>query len=47
LALIGTYTDQAIAGIGWAVASSSLVAWIASLLAGKLLSERRKPRPID
>lgn len=47
VALIGTYADQAIAGIGWALASSSLVAWLASLLAGKALSERRKPRQID
>ncbi len=45
--LIGTYADQAIVGIGWALASSSLVAWLASLLAGKLLSARRKPRPVD
>jgi len=47
VALIGTYADQAIAGIGWALASSSLVAWLSSLLAGRLLSARRKPRPID
>jgi tetratricopeptide (TPR) repeat protein len=47
VALIGTYADQAIAGIGWALASSSLAAWLASLLAGQLLSARRKPRPID
>lgn len=47
VALIGTYADQAIAGIGWALASSSLVAWLTSLLAGRLLSARRKPRPID
>ncbi|MCA1574054.1 MAG: hypothetical protein LC770_05855 [Acidobacteria bacterium] len=47
VALIGTYADQAIAGIGWALASSSLVAWLTSLLAGRLLSARRKPRSID
>lgn len=47
VALIGTYADPAIAGIGWALASSSLVAWLASLLAGRFLSDRRKPRPID
>jgi tetratricopeptide (TPR) repeat protein len=47
VALIGTYADQAIAGIGWALASSSLVAWLTSLLAGRMLSARRKPRPID
>jgi len=47
VALIGTFADQAIAGIGWALASSSLVAWLASLLASKLLSARRTPRPVD
>ncbi|MFN2510526.1 MAG: tetratricopeptide repeat protein [Pyrinomonadaceae bacterium] len=47
VALIGTYADQAIAGIAWALASSSLVAWLASLLVGKALSARRKPRPVE
>ena len=47
LALIGIYVDATLAEIGWALASSSLVAWITSLLAGKLLSTRRKPRPAD
>lgn len=47
IALIGTYADQAIASIGWALASSSLVAWLASLLAGKALTARRKPSPVD
>jgi tetratricopeptide (TPR) repeat protein len=47
VALVGTYADQDIAGIGWAFASSSLVAWLASLLLSKSLSARRKPRPVD
>ena len=47
VALIGTYSDQAIAAIAWALASSSLVAWLASLLVGKLLAARRNPRPAD
>lgn len=47
LALIGIYVDETLAEIGWALASSSLVAWLTSLLAGKLLSTRRKPRPAD
>jgi len=47
VALIGTYADHAISGIGWALASSSLMAWLGSLLAGKLLSARRKPRPVE
>ena len=47
VALIGTYADPAIAGIAWAFAGSSLVAWLASLLLGRLLSSRHQPRPID
>ncbi|MCM3900511.1 MAG: hypothetical protein ND866_02280 [Pyrinomonadaceae bacterium] len=47
MALIGTYADLPISGIAWAIASSSLVAWLASLLAGRLLSARRNPRSID
>jgi tetratricopeptide (TPR) repeat protein len=47
VALVGTYADQEIAGIGWAFASSSLVAWLTSLLLSKSLSARRKPRPAD
>ncbi len=43
VALIGTYADHAIAGIAWAFASSSLVAWLASLLVGKLLSAAARP----
>jgi len=47
MALIGPYVDPAIAGIGWSLASSSLVAWVSTLFAAKFLSERRKPRPAD
>jgi tetratricopeptide (TPR) repeat protein len=47
VALVGTYADQAIAGIAWSLASSSLMAWLASLFIGKLLSARRNPRPVD
>jgi tetratricopeptide (TPR) repeat protein len=47
LALAGPYIDPAIGGIGWALASSSLVAWISSLFGAKALSDRRKPRPAD
>jgi tetratricopeptide (TPR) repeat protein len=47
VALVGTYADQAIAGIAWALAASSLVGWLASLLAGKVFSSRRKPRTAE
>ncbi len=45
IALLGPYIDTALAGIGWSLASSSLVAWLSSLLAIQLFSNRRKPRP--
>ena len=47
IALAGPYIDPAIGGIGWALASSSLVAWVTSLFASKAISERRKPRSAD
>jgi tetratricopeptide (TPR) repeat protein len=47
LALVGPYIDQAVAGTAWSLASSAVVAWISTLLAGKFLSERRRPHPID
>ncbi|MGH9968058.1 MAG: tetratricopeptide repeat protein [Pyrinomonadaceae bacterium] len=47
VALIGPFADPTVAGIGWALASSSLVAWLSSLFAIKFFSERRKPRPVE
>lgn len=44
VALIGPYVESSIAGICWSLASSSLVAWISSLWAIKLLATRRRPR---
>ena len=44
VALISAYVEPSIAGICWSVASSSLVAWISSLFAIKLLAPRRRPR---
>lgn len=44
VALIGPYVETSIAGICWSLASSSLVAWISSLGAIKLLGTRRRPR---
>jgi tetratricopeptide (TPR) repeat protein len=47
LALIGPFADPTIASIGWALASSSLVAWLISIFASRFLSRRRKPQPAD
>lgn len=44
VALIVPYFDSAVAGLCWSLASSSLVAWISSLFAIKLLATRRTPR---
>lgn len=46
IALIGPYLEPNMAGIGWSLASSSLVAWISSLFLGRILTDRRKPRPV-
>lgn len=42
IALVGPYFAPGIGGPAWALASSSVIAWISSLLAGRLLAERRK-----
>lgn len=47
VALLGSLMDPAIAGLGWALATSSLIAWLTSLFAIKSLSRRRQPRPIE
>lgn len=47
VALVGTYSELAFAGFAWAVATSSLLAWLISLLVGRFLSARRKPESID
>jgi tetratricopeptide (TPR) repeat protein len=44
VALVVPYVDEDIAGICWALASSSLLAWISSLFAIMLLGKRRTPR---
>ncbi|MBC8029504.1 MAG: hypothetical protein H7Z16_05280 [Pyrinomonadaceae bacterium] len=44
VALLAPYVESSIAGICWSLASSSLVAWISSLFAMKLLATRRRPR---
>ncbi|HET6891844.1 MAG TPA: hypothetical protein VFH31_12135 [Pyrinomonadaceae bacterium] len=47
VALVAPLIDPAIASFGWALASSSLLAWMTSLFAAKFFSRRRKPRQAD
>ena len=42
VALVGPSMDQVIAGLGWALASSSIVAWSGSLITRKLLTARSR-----
>ncbi len=44
VALIVPYIDPTVASLCWYLASSSLLAWISSLAAIKLLAKRRRPR---
>jgi len=41
VALAGSFLDQIVAGVGWAVASSSIIGWSGSLLLRKILARRR------
>lgn len=43
-ALVVPYVDSGVAGLCWSLASSSLIAWISSLIAIKLFARRRAPR---
>ncbi len=43
-ALVVPYFDASLSGISWSVASSSLLAWVSSLCAIKILGRRRTPR---
>jgi tetratricopeptide (TPR) repeat protein len=47
IALVGPYLDEGMGGIGWALASSSLVAWVSTLFLTKSLANRRKPNLAD
>jgi tetratricopeptide (TPR) repeat protein len=47
VAVAGPYVDPTIGGVGWALASSSLFAWLTSLFAGKLLARRWNPRAVE
>lgn len=44
LALLVPYVDDSVANLCWYLASSSLIAWISSLIAIKLLAKRRTPQ---
>lgn len=41
VALTGSFLDQIVAGVGWALASSSIIGWSGALLTKKFLSRRR------
>jgi len=47
IALAGSSVDQVVAGLGWALASSSLIAWSVSLITRKLLATRGRPQTSD
>jgi len=42
--LVVPYVDEALVEVCWALASSSLLAWISSLFASRLLTKRRRPQ---
>lgn len=44
VALVVPYFDSSVAELCWSLASSSLIAWISSLVGIKLLTKRRTPR---
>ncbi len=44
LVIIGVSLDDSLATLGWALASTSIIAWILVAFAGKLLSQRRRVR---
>jgi tetratricopeptide (TPR) repeat protein len=41
VALTGSFVDQIVAGVGWAVASSSVMGWSAAVVLKKVLGRRR------
>jgi tetratricopeptide (TPR) repeat protein len=47
IALVGSSVDQAVAGLGWALASSSIIAWSGSLLTRRLLATRGRAETSD
>jgi tetratricopeptide (TPR) repeat protein len=47
IALVGSSIDQMVAGLGWALASSSIIAWSGSVITRKLLATRGRPETSD
>ena len=47
IALVGPSVAQVVAGLGWALASSSIIAWFSSLIIRKLLAARRRAEMSD
>ena len=47
VALIGPSIDPVIAGLAWALASSSVIAWVSALVVKRILSNRRQPALTD
>ena len=47
VALVGSSVDQVVAGLGWAFASSSIIAWSGSLLTRRLLAARGRAETSD
>jgi len=47
VALVAAYLDSSVAGLCWSLATSSLIAWILSLLGIRLLGHRSRPRMLD
>jgi len=45
IALVGSSIDQLVAGVGWALASSSIIAWCGSLVIRKFLAHRGRVEP--
>ena len=47
IALIGPSLDQVVGGLGWALATSSIMAWSGSLIIRKVLAGRSRPQVTD
>jgi len=47
IALLASSVDQVVAGLGWALASSSIIAWSGSVITRKFLASRRRPQTTD
>lgn len=44
LALVGASVDEAVSSVGWSLASTSIILWVALALANRFLTQRRKAR---